>query len=197
MEIRERATTYGVNVLSNNEMVQLLTGVEIHEEIKNLNDLRDRIDLLKITDLQKLKLKSMFDFSTRINKSKNYKTKITSPDDAACSVMDELKHLKKEHFKILLLDTKNNIIKISEISIGSLNSSIVHPREVFKEAIINSSSSIILAHNHPSGESEPSHEDIVLTNRLEECGKTLGVHVIDHIIIGNDEYFSFKEEGLI
>ena len=97
----------------------------------------------------------------------------------------------------MLLDTKNNVRKVSEISVGSLNSSIVHPREVFKEAVINSCSSIILAHNHPSGECEPSHEDIVLTNRLGECGKIMGIRVLDHIIIGDGIYFSFKEEGLI
>ena len=81
----------------------------------------------------------------------------------------------------MLLDTKNNIIKVSEISVGSLNSSIVHPREVFVEAVINTCSSIILVHNHPSGETQPSHEDINLTNRLVECGRIMGIKIIDHI----------------
>ena len=95
------------------------------------------------------------------------------------------------------MDTKNNVKKISEISIGSLNSSIVHPREVFHEAVANSASAVILVHNHPSGECEPSNEDIVLTNRLNECGKILGIRILDHIIIGDGVYFSFKDEGLI
>ncbi len=112
-------------------------------------------------------------------------------------MMEEMRYYKKEYFKIILLDTKNNIKKVSEISVGSLNSSIVHPREVFSEAVVNSASSIILVHNHPSGESEPSHEDIALTNRLDECGKILGIKVLDHIIIGDGVFYSFKEEGLL
>ena len=101
-----------------------------------------------------------------------------------------------EYFKILILDTKNNVRSIEDISTGSLNSSIVHTRETFKLAIKKSASSIILLHNHPSGEAEPSHEDIVLTNRLDECGKILGIKVLDHVIIGN-YFYSFKEEGLL
>ncbi len=111
--------------------------------------------------------------------------------------MEEMRYYKKEYFKIILLDTKNNIKKISEISVGSLNSSIVHPREVFSEAVANSAASVILVHNHPSGESEPSREDISLTNRLNECGKILGIKILDHIIIGDGVFYSFKEEGLL
>jgi len=111
--------------------------------------------------------------------------------------MEEMRYYQKEYFKIILLDTKNNVKKISEISVGSLSSSIVHPREVFYEAVVNLASSIILVHNHPSGECEPSNEDIVLTNRLDECGKILGIKILDHIIIGDGVYFSFKEEGLL
>jgi len=192
MRIQERAATYGTKALTNSEIIKLLTGAEIDTE--NINDIRDKIGMLEITDLQKLKLEALFSFATRTNK-KDERIKISSPGDAAMCMMEEMRYLKKEYFKIMLLDTKNNVIKVSEISVGSLNSSIVHPREVFKEATINSASSIILVHNHPSGESEPSHEDITLTNRLDECGKILGIKVLDHVIIGDGVFYSFKEEG--
>lgn len=196
MKVQERAATYGTKSLTNGEIIKLLIGADIKLE-KNFNEIRDKIDLLEITDLQKLKLEALFNFADRTNRAKVEKIRISSPDDAAMLMMEEMRYLQKEYFKILLLDTKNNVKKISEISVGSLNSSIVHPREVFKEAVINSCSSIILVHNHPSGEAQPSHEDIVLTNRLDECGKLIGIKVLDHVVIGDGVYFSFKEEGLI
>ncbi|MDD4296951.1 MAG: DNA repair protein RadC [Ruminiclostridium sp.] len=122
--------------------------------------------------------------------------KISSPSDVNTLMSNSLKFELVEHFKILILDTKNNVRSVEHISTGSLNSSIVHPREVFKICIKKSASSIILVHNHPSGECEPSHEDIILTNRLDEAGKLLGVRILDHLIIGNS-YFSFKEEGML
>jgi DNA repair protein RadC len=196
MKVQERAATYGTKSLTNGEIIKLLIGADIKLE-KSFNEIRDKIDLLEITDLQKLKLEALFNFADRTNRAKVERIKISSPDDAAMLMMEEMRYLQKEYFKILLLDTKNNVKKISEISVGSLNSSIVHPREVFKEAVINSCSSIILVHNHPSGEAQPSHEDIVLTNRLDECGKLMGIKVLDHVVIGDGVYFSFKEEGLI
>ena len=124
--------------------------------------------------------------------------KISSPNNANI-ILEEVFKMSvqaEEIFVMLALDTKNNVIGVFEVSRGSLNSSIVHPREVFKRALLVNASSIILGHNHPSGESQPSHEDIVLTNRLEECGKILGIKILDHIITGNT-FYSFKEEGLI
>ena len=102
----------------------------------------------------------------------------------------------EEIFAILCLDTKNNVTGAFEVSRGALSSSIVHPREVFKRAILNNAASIILLHNHPSGEPQPSHEDITMTNRLDECGKLLGIRVLDHVIYG-DSFYSFKEEGML
>lgn len=122
--------------------------------------------------------------------------KISSPCDAYNLMAPSMRFEQVEHFKILILDTKNNVRSVENISTGSLNSSIVHPREVFKICIKKSASSIVLLHNHPSGEPEPSHEDIILTNRLDEAGKILGIRVLDHVIIGNS-YFSFKEEGML
>ena len=124
--------------------------------------------------------------------------KVSSPMDAADIAREVFKtdRQAEEIFGILTLDTKNNVNGVFEVSRGSLNSSIVHPREVFKRAFLQNASTIILVHNHPSGECEPSHEDIVLTNRLEECGKILGVKILDHIILG-EAFYSFKEEGLL
>jgi len=102
----------------------------------------------------------------------------------------------EEVFSIVTLDTKNNVTGAFEVSRGALNDSIVHPREVFKRAILQNASSIALMHNHPSGDPKPSSEDLQITKRLEEAGKILGINILDHIIFG-DYFFSFKEEGLI
>jgi len=103
----------------------------------------------------------------------------------------------EERFCILCLNTKNKIVGVHTISIGSLNASIVHPREVFKAAMLNNAAAIICIHNHPSGDPEPSREDIETTKRLVEAGKIIGIEVIDHVIIGEQEYISMKEEGLM
>ena len=122
---------------------------------------------------------------------------INTPQDAVHLVEDFLAYSDREKVVAICLDVKNQPTAISTISMGTLNSSLVHPREVFSEAVINSASSIILVHNHPSGETEPSREDIALRNRLDECGKILGIRILDHIIIGDGEFYSFKEEGLL
>lgn len=122
---------------------------------------------------------------------------INSPADVADMVMEEMRNLDREHFRIMLLNTKNNVLGISHVSVGSLNSSIVHPRECFKEAIRRNANTIILLHNHPSGDPTPSREDIDITRRLAEGGKILGIEVLDHVIIGDKKYVSLKEQGII
>nr|WP_312575942.1 DNA repair protein RadC [Sedimentibacter sp.] len=212
---QEKLLKYGANSLSNSELIAIIlrTGSKqdnvivlaqkiLKEDGNGLRNIAEgTLDKFKryygISDVKASQLMALSELSKRISAFKNDKIKISSPNDAAVVMMEEMRYYKKEYFKIILLDTKNNIIKVSEISIGSLNSSIVHPREVFQEAIINSSSAIILVHNHPSGEPEPSKEDIALTNRLVECGKIIGIQVIDHIIIGDGNFCSFKEEGYI
>ena len=111
-------------------------------------------------------------------------------------VKSRLKGKKKEHFLALLLDTRNQLIKVAEISVGSLDTSIVHPREVFKEAISASAASVIFVHNHPSGDPEASEDDIKLTKRLAQTGEIVGIDVLDHIIICDKKYLSLKREGL-
>lgn len=122
--------------------------------------------------------------------------KFTSPAEVQKLVYDLIGHEDREHFLLLMLNTKNQINAIHTASIGTLNASMVHPREVFKTILINNSASVIFAHNHPSGDPTPSPEDIGLTKRLMECGKLLGIEVLDHVITGNyDQFFSLKERG--
>lgn len=121
---------------------------------------------------------------------------IRFPRDAAEMVMDEMRYLNQEHFVCLFLDTKNRVIDKECIFIGSLNTSVVHPREVFREALRRSSAGMICVHNHPSGDPHPSREDIDVTYRLYEAGEIVGVELVDHIIVGDGCYFSLKEKGL-
>ena len=121
---------------------------------------------------------------------------VKTPDDVASLVQGRLKGKKKEYFLAVLLDTRNQLIRVAEVSVGSLDSSIVHPREVFKEAISASAASVIFAHNHPSGDTEASEDDVQLTKRLAEAGEIMGIDVLDHIIIGDKSYVSMKREGL-
>ncbi len=133
----------------------------------------------------------------RIAKSNIHKRgKITSPEDVADFMIDEMIALKQEHFKTLFLNTKNEIIGYETISIGTLNASIVHPRDVFNKAIRKASANVILVHNHPSGNPKPSTEDIAITKRLSEAGNILGIPVLDHIIIGDSSFYSMKEHAL-
>lgn len=120
---------------------------------------------------------------------------ITSPEDVYRFYGEEMKHLKKEEFRTIMLDTKNRIISESKVSVGTLSSSLVHPREVFKDAIRISACSMILVHNHPSGNSKPSRQDFMTTSRLKECGDIVGISIVDHIVIGDGEYYSFKENN--
>ncbi|CAM4343870.1 DNA repair protein RadC [Paenibacillus endophyticus] len=123
--------------------------------------------------------------------------KISKPADVYKLVEPEFRYLKKEHFVCLFLNSKNLVIARENVSIGSLNASIVHPREVFRPAIKRSSASIICIHNHPSGIPEPSPEDVEVTRRLVEVGTIIGIDVLDHIIIGHSQYVSLKERGLM
>ncbi|NWO13689.1 MAG: DNA repair protein RadC [Virgibacillus sp.] len=122
---------------------------------------------------------------------------IRSPEDGADYIMEDMRVLNQEHFVALFLNTKNQVIHRQTIFIGSLNASIVHPREVFREAVKRSAASIIVAHNHPSGDPTPSREDIHVTRRLVESGKMIGIELMDHLIIGNRKFVSLKEKGYL
>lgn len=122
---------------------------------------------------------------------------ISSPYDSAEIIREFIEDFDREAFVMCCVDTKNQPTSISIVSIGSLNSALVHPREVYKIAIMSNAASILIGHNHPSGVIQPSSEDLSLTCRLVESGKLLGIPVLDHLIISNDSYLSFKEEGLL
>ncbi|MEK4186379.1 RadC family protein [Paenibacillus sp. FSL L8-0494] len=123
--------------------------------------------------------------------------KIKTPMDIYKLMVPTFTNLNKEHFVCLFLNTKNMVLGWETISIGSLNSCIVHPREVFRPAIKRSSASIVCVHNRPSGNPEPSEEDVSITKRLQEAGMTIGIDVLDHVIIGHQSYVSLKERGLM
>lgn len=124
--------------------------------------------------------------------------KISSPSDAAKIARNFLLESDREQLIVICLDTKNQPTAINVVSVGTLSSSLVHPREVFKPAILSNSASIILSHNHPSGDCTPSSEDISVTTRIKESGKILGIELLDHIIIGDmDRYVSVKEKGVL
>ena len=125
------------------------------------------------------------------------KPSIKSPETAAALVMEEMRHYDKEHFIALLLNTKNQVLAKEIISIGTLNYSTVHPRELYKAAISRSAAGIIVLHNHPSGDPTPSSQDIEVTRRLLDAGKIIGIEVLDHLVIGDNRFISFKAEGLI
>ncbi|MBL7159289.1 DNA repair protein RadC [Candidatus Microgenomates bacterium] len=125
------------------------------------------------------------------------KIKLISPKKVVDYLKQKIGRHKKEYFLILSLDYRNNLIKEDIVSVGSLNANIVHPREVFRDAIRASAASIILIHNHPSGDSTPSEDDLKITQRLVKSGKLLGIKVVDHIIIAQNGFLSFKEKGLL
>nr|WP_238492533.1 DNA repair protein RadC [Desulfotruncus alcoholivorax] len=122
---------------------------------------------------------------------------INSPENAAALVMEEMRHLDREQFWVLLLNTKNHVLARETISIGSLNSSSIHPRELYKAAIRRSAAGVILVHNHPSGDPTPSQQDIEVTKRLIESGNIIGINVLDHLVIGDKKFVSFKARGLM
>jgi DNA repair protein RadC len=119
------------------------------------------------------------------------------PKAVATFLQEKIGREKKEHFYFLALDSKNNLVKMNNVSIGILDSSLVHPREVFKEAIQASAAKVIVAHNHPSGDLEPSEGDLIITQKLVEAGKILGIEVVDHIIVTSNNFLSFKERKLL
>jgi DNA repair protein RadC len=143
-------------------------------------------------------IKAALELSKRLEADAGEKPKpiLKSPDDVAAEVRSQLKGKKKEHFLVLCLDTRNRLIASRPVSIGSLDTSIVHPREVFKEAVSACAASVIFAHNHPSGDPEPSKEDVELTKRLAKAGEIMGIDVLDHIIVCDKSYLSLKARNL-
>ena len=144
------------------------------------------------------KLKAAFELGEKAQTmTTEYGQKIESAKDVFKLLKNDLGNKKKEHFKVLSLDSRNKLISIDNVSVGTINTNLVHPREVFKTAIQHLAVSIILVHNHPSGDTEPSEADLEITKRLIESGKIMGTDILDHIIITKNKFFSFKDKGLI
>jgi DNA repair protein RadC len=152
------------------------------------------IGIAKATQIQ-----AALELSNRIDNHDDSgpKLAVKSPDDVMKVVKSQLKGKKKEHFYVLLLDIRNHLLELEEVSMGSLDSSIVHPREVFQKAILNSAASIIFVHNHPSGDPTPSNDDIQLTKRLIQVGELVGIEVLDHIIVCDHVHLSMKAQNLL
>jgi DNA repair protein RadC len=141
-------------------------------------------------------LVAAFELGKRFSReSRTTGTSIRAPEDLARLFMDEMKDYDREHFKAAFLNTRNQIIRVVTVSIGSLNASIVHPRESLKPAIAASAASIVLVHNHPTGDPSPSREDVEFTRRFARCGELIGIELLDHIVIGADRFQSLKESG--
>jgi len=213
---RERLARQGEKSLTNAELLAVLigSGTRDHSAVMLASRLlaMDERGLLYLSectleDLKEVKgigsakasrILCAIELGRRLSSQPRGKTvSVGSPADVSQLFMEEMRHLKKEHFKVLLLNTKNEIITIDEVSVGNLNSAIVHPREVFVKAVKKSASSVILVHNHPSGNPQPSREDTDLTARLVESGRILGIEVLDHIVIGDGVFVSFKDKMLM
>jgi DNA repair protein RadC len=212
---RERFIEHGPQSLSNHELIAILlrTGTKDESVLQLSNRLLTHFEglrLLKGASLEEMteikgigsakaiQILAAVEIGRRIS-NLDYKDRyvIRSPEDGAKYLMNDMRFLSQEHFVCLYLNTKNQVIHKQTIFIGSLNASIVHPREVFREALKRSAASIIAAHNHPSGDPAPSREDIEVTKRLVECGKIIGIDLLDHLIIGENKFVSLKEKGYL
>lgn len=157
-------------------------------------------DLMKegLTAREAERIVSAFALGRKLaNSPRKELSRITNPRDAANYLMGELRYLKQEHFVVLFLDTKNQVISHETIFIGDLHTTVASPKEIFRAAMRRHSASIICFHNHPSGDPTPSREDVAVTRRLMEVGEAIGIEVLDHIIIGDGCYVSMKERGLV
>ena len=211
----EKLELYGEKKLSNAELFAIIiksgrkdaTSVEIANEILKLNKNINNDDLnflreVSIEELMQIKgigkvkaiqIKAVCEISNRMNKPSNYKKiQIREPKDVAKVLMNDLRFEKIEIAKIIILDNKNNILKIKKIATGSSNFVNLNIRSILSETIKMNAPKIILVHNHPSGDSTPSKQDYELTSKIEQASKMLGVELLDHIVIGNMEYTSIK-----
>lgn len=212
---RERLLKYGADKLSDAELLAILlrvgakgrSAIDVGRDlIQKFRSLRN-IDTKSFSEIKEkgvlglakfAQVKAAFEIGRRFVKEKSItKLKVKTSDDIVDYFLPYMRDMKKEVFKVILLDGKNKIIKDVTISEGTLTKSIVHPREVIKEAIAESSAAVVLFHNHPSGESQPSQDDIEITNRIISACELIGIKVLDHVIIGDNNYFSFFKKGLI
>lgn len=212
---RERLLNEGASVLSNQELLAIMLRSGTRQEsvlhvaqrlLTHFQGLRllkdasvDEITSLRgIGDSKAVQILASLELGKRFSRLQlAERVAIRSPEEGAELVMEDMRFLSQEHFVCLYLNTKNEVLHQQTVFVGSLNASIVHPREVFKEAFRHSAASVICFHNHPSGDPSPSREDTGITSRLVECGKMLGIEVLDHIVIGDQKFISLKEKGYV
>ncbi|MCR6111498.1 DNA repair protein RadC [Bacillus sp. A301a_S52] len=212
---RERMLRDGAEALSNQELIALLLRSGTKSEsvlqlstrvIQHFNGLtlfkeaqvKELTAIKGIGEAKAIQLLAALELGKRVYQfTSEERYVIRSPEDVAQYMMDEMRQLNQEHFVVLYLNTKNQVLHKETIFIGSLNASIVHPREIFREAFRFSAASIVCLHNHPSGDPEPSQQDIEVTQRLVESGKMLGIALLDHVIIGDRRFYSLKEKGYV
>jgi DNA repair protein RadC len=214
----EKCLKYGTSALSDAELLAIIirTGtrgvqsIELSRRVLALSKQEKNIlgiHHVTITDLMRIKgigqvkalqIKCIAELSKRISRTLSCKNLcFDSPDTIAGYYMEEMRHEEQERLILLSLDTKNKLICDETISIGTVNSSLISPRELFIIALNNGAVHIILLHNHPSGDPTPSNEDLLITKRVQESGRLLGVQLLDHIVIGDNSYVSFREQGII
>jgi DNA repair protein RadC len=212
---RERLLRLGVRALSGVELLAVLIGTGSHgasaveiagELLKRFGSLRavaeaEPVVLARVPGVgavKALRLKAAAEFGRRIvSHTPEAMPVVRTPEDVSQLVMDEMRTLDREHFRVVLLNSKNRVLSVETISVGTLNASIVHPREGLKPAIMKSAAAIILVHNHPTGVPTPSQEDIAITRRFVKAGEIVGIDVLDHVIIGNGQFQSLKELGVL
>jgi len=208
---RERLKQNGVEALSNSELLAVILQKGTQKE--NVIDMSNRLlskysidklsecsltelkDIPGIGDAKAMQIMALFELSKRVKSGSIAEKVVSNSSDIANYYMERMKGLKREHLIAVFLDSKNKIINDKVISIGTLNSSLVHPREVFKEAIKCSANAIILVHNHPSGDCGPSSEDIEITDRVKEAGEMVGIKLLDHVIVGKDKHYSYIQKS--
>lgn len=208
---RERLLKHGSSVLSDAELLAII--LQTGTQSKNVLDVSsqilsdygfEKLSDLSVNELKKLpgvgivkalQLKALFEINKRISSVSSNNIVLNKSSDVFNYMHDAIKGLKQEHFFVLSLDSKNKIISEKVIAIGTLNAALIHPREIFKEAIRNSANSIILVHNHPSGDPTPSKEDLKVTEELVNASRFLDISVLDHVIIGRGGHWSWKDNG--
>ncbi|MBT4611767.1 MAG: DNA repair protein RadC [Gemmatimonadetes bacterium] len=199
-----RLDEHGPQHLRSAELLSLLLTIPTDQAKKLLEN--QSVDLLflplqelkdHVTPRQAARIVAAIELSRRaLSKHYGAKPSIASPVDTLAH-LSQIRDQKKEHFQVLCLNARNQVIHHETISIGTLSASIVHPREVFQLAIEHTAASVIIAHNHPSGDTTPSREDLDVTQRLQKAGEIIGIDILDHIIISHDNYISLKEQGLM
>jgi DNA repair protein RadC len=217
---REKLHALGAERLSTAELIAILlrtgtggrSALEIANELLKCFQSVERLADASVEEFSQIKgiglakavqIKAAFELAVRLARERADRDPIATPREVADRLREEMQHYPVEEFHVLLLDTRNRLIRDVRVSRGTLNASLVHPREVFREAIKAGAASVVLAHNHPSGDPTPSSDDIKITRELVEAGRVMKIEVLDHIIVGKrtigraTDYVSLKEMGVL